>query len=316
MKVLDLFSGIGGFSHGLDKVGFKTVAFCEMDEYCKLVCYKNIGKELRYIMTLKNLKGKKLSKSTEQLILSSVAFPVSRSVSQGQEKEQMTTDISGRKCFESSKSLSRGGLLEKMCEVLLVSKTAWSSRMCALTWKEKVTKSGRSIFQVAGVGAPHKRERMRIVANSRRTLRQGSELEGENADESKQENADQYQRSSSTSTDNVADTHTRLSNGSVEEVQSGRQTFDTSSQRTDVAYTYSQRQQEQCGTESVQKEGNESQRSSSQARHTGWESEPDVGRVAHGLSGRVHRLKALGNSIVPKIAEEIGRAIAIAEKKV
>jgi site-specific DNA-cytosine methylase len=38
--------------------------------------------------------------------------------------------------------------------------------------------------------------------------------------------------------------------------------------------------------------------------------------VAHGLSGRVHRLKALGNSIVPKIAEEIGRAIAIAEKKV
>ena len=48
----------------------------------------------------------------------------------------------------------------------------------------------------------------------------------------------------------------------------------------------------------------------------GWESEPDVGRVAHGLSGRVHRLKALGNSIVPKIAEEIGRAIAIAEKSV
>jgi len=40
-----------------------------------------------------------------------------------------------------------------------------------------------------------------------------------------------------------------------------------------------------------------------------WQSEPDVGRVAHGVPGRVHRLKALGNSIVPQIAEEIGKAI-------
>lgn len=29
MKVLDLFSGIGGFSLGLERVGFETVAFCE-----------------------------------------------------------------------------------------------------------------------------------------------------------------------------------------------------------------------------------------------------------------------------------------------
>jgi DNA (cytosine-5)-methyltransferase 1 len=40
-----------------------------------------------------------------------------------------------------------------------------------------------------------------------------------------------------------------------------------------------------------------------------WEFEPNVGRVANGVPGRVHRLKGLGNSIVPKIAEEIGKAI-------
>ena len=44
-------------------------------------------------------------------------------------------------------------------------------------------------------------------------------------------------------------------------------------------------------------------------RKNWWEFEPDVGRVAYGVPGRVHRLKALGNSIVPQIAEEIGRAI-------
>jgi hypothetical protein len=35
--------------------------------------------------------------------------------------------------------------------------------------------------------------------------------------------------------------------------------------------------------------------------------------VAHGIPGRVYRLKGLGNSIVPKIAEEIGKAIMEAE---
>ena len=46
-----------------------------------------------------------------------------------------------------------------------------------------------------------------------------------------------------------------------------------------------------------------------------WHVEPNVGRVAHGISGRIHRLKGLGNSIVPQIAEEIGRAIIKAENE-
>ena len=37
MKVLDLFSGIGGFSLGLERAGMTTVAFCEIDPYCQAV---------------------------------------------------------------------------------------------------------------------------------------------------------------------------------------------------------------------------------------------------------------------------------------
>jgi len=44
-----------------------------------------------------------------------------------------------------------------------------------------------------------------------------------------------------------------------------------------------------------------------------WESEPDVGRLAHGVSARVDRLRGLGNSIVPQIAEWIARRILEAE---
>ncbi len=44
-----------------------------------------------------------------------------------------------------------------------------------------------------------------------------------------------------------------------------------------------------------------------------WAIEPDVGRVAHGVPRRVDRLKGLGNAIVPQITEFLGRKILEAE---
>ena len=42
MHLLDLFSGIGGFSLGLERSGaFKTVAFCEIEPYCQKVLAKH-----------------------------------------------------------------------------------------------------------------------------------------------------------------------------------------------------------------------------------------------------------------------------------
>lgn len=40
-----------------------------------------------------------------------------------------------------------------------------------------------------------------------------------------------------------------------------------------------------------------------------WTTEPDVGRVAHGVPARVDRLRGLGNAVVPQVAEWIGRRI-------
>lgn len=41
MNVLDLFSGIGGFSLGLERAGFETIAFCEPDPYCQKILQKH-----------------------------------------------------------------------------------------------------------------------------------------------------------------------------------------------------------------------------------------------------------------------------------
>ena len=69
-------------------------------------------------------------------------------------------------------------------------------------------------------------------------------------------------------------------------------------QRTEQSETHTGETETQLSTtQSFETEGNY------------WEFEPNVGRVAHGISGRVHRLKALGNSIVPQIVEEIGYAL-------
>jgi DNA (cytosine-5)-methyltransferase 1 len=40
-----------------------------------------------------------------------------------------------------------------------------------------------------------------------------------------------------------------------------------------------------------------------------WLTEPDVGRVAHGVPSRVDRLRALGNAVVPQVVEVIGRRL-------
>jgi DNA (cytosine-5)-methyltransferase 1 len=46
-----------------------------------------------------------------------------------------------------------------------------------------------------------------------------------------------------------------------------------------------------------------------------WEVEPNVGRVAHGVPHRLDRLRALGNAVVPQVAEWVGRQIVVADAR-
>jgi len=59
LKVLDLFSGIGGFSLGLESTGhFKTIAFVEKDKFCQKVLQKNF-KNIPIEGDIRNVKGEK-----------------------------------------------------------------------------------------------------------------------------------------------------------------------------------------------------------------------------------------------------------------
>jgi len=58
LGVLDLFSGIGGFSLGLERAGMKTLAFCENDKECQKILSKNF-KNTYIFDDIRNLKIQK-----------------------------------------------------------------------------------------------------------------------------------------------------------------------------------------------------------------------------------------------------------------
>jgi len=64
-KVLDLFSGIGGFSLGLERTGlYETVAFCEWDKSCQQVLNKNF-QSIPVFGDIKNLTYDQLPASVD-----------------------------------------------------------------------------------------------------------------------------------------------------------------------------------------------------------------------------------------------------------
>ena len=274
MKLLDLFSGIGGFSYGLEKTGFQTVAFCEMDKYCKLVLQKH-WKGTKIYSDVKEITKERLEADGVELPeIITGGFPCQPFSIAGKQKGTNDDRHLWPEMFRIIKELKPRWIIgENVRGIVNIQDGVVFETVCTDLESEGYEVQAFNI-PAAGVGAPHRRERIWIVANSRRTLRQGTELREKNENETRKEDADQHQRSSSSPEPNVAN------------ASAGRR----ASQKTEV-----------------------STRGNGIERQSWWQSEPDVGRVAHGIPGRVHRLKALGNSIVPKIAEEIGRAIMKAE---
>lgn len=74
--------------------------------------------------------------------------PASPSVQLEKDEAQQMTVISGQKCLESFKTSNQIGSLLKTCVGLLVGQMDWYSSKCVLTWKVKVTKSNRLLFQL------------------------------------------------------------------------------------------------------------------------------------------------------------------------
>jgi DNA (cytosine-5)-methyltransferase 1 len=310
LKVLDLFSGIGGFSIGLEKAGFETVAFCEIEPYCRGVLERHWPDTPIY-GDVKQLTGEQLRADgivPDVIVGGYPCQPFSVAGRQRGEEDprhlwpevhRLIRELRPRWVIcENVSGHIKLGLDEVLATLEAEGYTCWPF-----------------IIAACSVDAPHKRDRVWIVAhaNSGADGRASGQNESADGEVSKRDNGGVSDKSGEVRT-SMADTNNRQLDGENKEVFSGRHT--TADGGQDVADSTSERLQGRTeepayGVGDLQRQ---SERGGTDFRD-GWPTEPNVGRVANGVSNRSHRIKALGNAVVPQIPEAIGLTIMQYEGK-
>jgi DNA (cytosine-5)-methyltransferase 1 len=281
LRHLDLFSGIGGFSLGLEATGgFETVAFCDIDQYPRQVLQKHWPHVKQY-EDIKELNYERL-KADGLLPIDIITggYPCQPFSVAGRKKGEDDPRHLWPEYFRLVKELRPTWVIGE--NVSRHIKLGLDTVISDLESEDYAVRPFS--ISASSIGANHQRERVWIVANSRRPRGPWSKLREENENETRKENANQFERSSSTLKSNVANTERIGQQGQGELVRSSGSTKNSDGQ-TSWSYDGSQRS-----------EG-------------WWEFEPDVGRVAYGIPKRVDRLKSLGNSLVPQIPYYIGKTI-------
>ena len=184
------------------------------------------------------------------------------------------------------------------------------------TQGQSKTEQSKGASQSRDSGGLGEGTRAEYVGNSeskRHERRTDAEREGP---ESEQEQRLGIRSKSSGSSKDVAYAQSMHSNGSGEHTQQSEgqvSEFGERSSEVNVANTDSERSQGQWREHepiSRQETGHAASYSDKEIRaRKNWQPEPRVGRVAHGVSNRVDRLRGLGNAIVPQISMRIGLTI-------
>ena len=285
MRVLDLFSGIGGFSLGLERAGMHTVAFCEVEPSCRRVLERHWPGVPIY-GDITELSAQHLTADGIGVDLICGGFPC-QDISLAGKGAGIEGERSGlwREYARLIGELRPAYVVvENVAALLGRGLDAVLGDLAALGYDAEW-----HCIPACAIGAPHRRDRLWIVAHAK----------GERCRETGRDSERHSQRPA-ISSEILADADSaRLSL---------RPTFGR--RLAEEIGGLARMATERCGCEVPDADSEPTQRPAKSwcERHP-WFAEPDVGRVANGVSGRVDRLKQLGNSIVPQIAEIIGRAI-------
>jgi len=408
-KVLDLFSGLGGFSLGLERTGhFETVAFCDNDKFSKAILDKH-WKGIKVYDDVREITEEKFKEDgIEFPDIITGGFPCQPFSVAGKQKGTSDDRHLWPEMFRIIKTFKpRFAIGENVRGIVNIQDGVVFETVCTDLESEGYEVQPFNI-PAAGVGAPHRRERIWFIAIREESVVNSDNIRFKQHSTTKEEtswrgaSATFESTSSSSPRSNVANTvgeyegreisrsdeekrriqeehrteHSTTGKSSrTSEVRNGDNGYEGN--KNNVADTHSSNQR--TGKKSKQQEGNTSRecfsnsseyvadtesigsdvrglgqhqgersgqgeiggassqddansygkrlegfrgehklRNSEEEEQTSrdgwWSVEPNVGRVAHGVSGRVHRLKGLGNSIVPQIVEEIGKALIKAER--
>ena len=373
LKLLDLFSGIGGFSLGMEATKrIKTIGFVEKDKFCQKVLNKNF-KNIPIEEDIRNVKGQRY---TADII--SGGFPCQPfSVAgkrRGTDDDRYLWDETLRVVAETKPKWFVGENVEGIVNI--------SNGEVLQQIQKDLEKEGFQvqclIIPASGIGAWHQRKRVWILGYSEHNGSSSAKIKRRNFETStrsseRQNKTIKSERTSrSDNNGNVPNTNSRLSIRENEEIQARRNTINSSSKdvsnsnsrlrrgrgteqesRTNQIWSFYPPKEEQteqhirsktvrCNAlpgeeENLQhtnnkrlqksylsKESNEKSRVISKRCNdiskfkTWWQTQSELCGVPNGVSyeldkHRTNRIKALGNSIVPLIARQLGLAIIKAE---
>ena len=285
MKVLDLFSGIGGFSLGLERAGMKTVQFVENEPYCQKVLAKNFPgfpihgdiKTFHYDKPVEIISG---------------GFPCQPYSQAGERRGKEDDRHLWGEYFRIIQSVrSRWVVGENVSGIINMELDQVLSDL------ESENYSCQSlVIQASAVNAPHRRDRVWIIA--RRNAMGNSEYNG-------------------SSTAKESRSPSSVSNNSP---QGENKTFQSkgTSGRSNIKNVAHAKRKRQSGSRELERSCNTEKNSIGETSwfeyggegwKRNWDFEPELGRVANWIPNRMDRLKGLGNAVVPQIVEIIGRAI-------
>jgi len=290
-----LFAGIGGFDLGFERAGFKTAWQVEIDPYCTKVLAKNFPEAERF-GDIRECGSHNL----KPVDVICGGFPC-QDISNAGLRAGITGERSG---LWTEYARIIGELRPKY--VLVENVAALLGRGMGVVLGDLATLGYDAEWDVVSardVNAPHIRERIWIVAHSGCSRRR-EDAGGSHANEGEYawRPAAQMHKSAShgqgSRAGNMADASKfaeRESTNEADAIAIGGEAWLESGYRGRyvsntnlIAKVRSSISRSECGD---------------------WAVEPNVGRVAHGVSKRVDRLRGLGNAVVPQIPEMIARRI-------
>ena len=308
LKTLDLFSGIGGFSLGLESTGFfETIGFVEKDKFCQKVLKKhwsniNIEEDIR------NVKGEKY-----QADVVTGGFPCQPFSVAGKRKSTADDRYLWDEMLRVIRETKPRWVIGENVEGIVNINEGMVLRQVLNDLENEGFKSQCIIIPASGIGAWHQRKRIWIIAcnvSNSNSNRNSSEEQRSNGKENSfsQEHRQKFSTSwefIGTNTNDVSNSECILPHGCSSTTrnsntkQSGLE-CNESGNRNKV-WCETERCSEQIGS-----------------RKTWWQTQSELCGVPNGVSyeldkDRSNRIKSLGNSIVPQIARQIGLAIMEAE---
>jgi DNA (cytosine-5)-methyltransferase 1 len=205
LKVLDLFSGLGGFSLGLERTGyFKTIAFCEIDKYCSLILDKH-WKGIKIYNDVRKINKEQFdTDGIEYPDIITGGFPCQPFSVAGKQKGTGDDRHLWPEMFRIIKTFKPKFVIgENVKGLINIQDGVVFETVCTDLESEGYEVQAFNI-PAAGVGAPHRRERIWILAtnvansisdNEREQITRGDEEERRIQEEYRQDNSTARQSS-------------------------------------------------------------------------------------------------------------------------